>query len=56
MASAVIVLKHETSTLRPSHNFISTDLKLGVGNNVTHFSNPAKFGEDRISGGAPKWW
>jgi len=31
MASAVVVLKHETSTLRQSHNFISIDLKFGVG-------------------------
>jgi len=30
MASAVVVLKHETSTLRPSHNFISIGLKFGV--------------------------
>jgi len=31
MASAVGVLKHETSTLCQSHNFISIDLKFGVG-------------------------
>jgi len=35
MASAVIVLKHETSTLRQSHNFISIDLTFGVGDYVT---------------------
>jgi len=34
MASAVVVLKHETSTLRQSHNFISFDFKFGVGDNV----------------------
>jgi len=28
MASAVVVLKHETSNLRQSHNFIPSDLKL----------------------------
>jgi len=31
MASAVVVLKHETSTLRQRHNFISIDFKYGVG-------------------------
>jgi len=30
MASGVVVLKHEKSTLRQSHNFISIDLKFGV--------------------------
>jgi len=30
MASAVVVLKHETSNLRQSHNFISIDLTFGV--------------------------
>jgi len=30
IASAVVVLKHETSTLRQSHNFISIDLTFGV--------------------------
>jgi len=29
MASALVVLKHETSTLRQRHNFISIDLKFG---------------------------
>jgi len=31
MASAVVVLKHETSTLCQSYNFISIDLTFGVG-------------------------
>jgi len=31
MASAGVVLKHETSTLRQSHNFISIDLTFSVG-------------------------
>jgi len=31
MASAVVVLKHETSTLRQWHNYISIDFKFGVG-------------------------
>jgi len=31
MASAVVVLKHETSTLRQSNNFISINFTVGVG-------------------------
>jgi len=34
MASAVVVLNYETSTLRQRHNFISIDLKFGVGDYV----------------------
>jgi len=34
MVSAVIVLKHKTSTLRQSQNFISIDLIFGVGDYV----------------------
>jgi len=34
MACAVVVLKHETSTLRQRHNFISIDFKFGVGDYV----------------------
>jgi len=30
MAYAVVELKHETSTLRQSHNFISIDFTFGV--------------------------
>jgi len=44
MASAVVVLKHETSTLRQSHNFISIDFKFGVGDYVREVTNPAKVG------------
>jgi len=44
MASAVVVLKQGTSTLRQSHNFISTDLKFGVGDYVREVTSPAKFG------------
>jgi len=50
MASAVVVLKHETSTLRQSHNFISIDLTFGVGDNVREITSPAKFGSDPMSG------
>jgi len=44
MASAVVVLKHETSTLRQSHNFILIDLKFGVDDQVRELTSPAKFG------------
>jgi len=50
MASAVVVLKHETSTLRQSHNFISIDLTFGVGDYVREITNPAKIGSDPMSG------
>jgi len=40
MASAVLVLKHEISTLRQSHNFTSIDFKFGVGNKCTAFQQP----------------
>jgi len=41
MATAVVVLKHETSTIYQSHLHI--------------YESTAKFGEDRFSGGAPTW-
>jgi len=56
MASAIVVLKHETSTTYQSHIYKSIDLKLGYSDYVTSFSNPAKFSEDRCSGGAPTRW
>jgi len=49
MASAVVVLKHETSTLRQSHKFISIDLTFGVGDYVGEVTSPDKFGSD------PRW-
>jgi len=55
MATAVVVLKHETSTTYQSHIYESIDMKFGWGDHVTRFSNPAKFGEDRVSGIAPTW-
>jgi len=39
MASAV-VLKHETSTLRQSHNLISIDFTFGVGDYVKEVISP----------------
>jgi len=48
MASTVVVLKHETSTLRQKHNFISIDFKFGVDDNVRDVSDPDKVGLGRM--------
>jgi len=48
MASAVVVLKHETSTLRQSLNFISIDLKFGMSDYVREVTKPDKVGSDPI--------
>ena len=56
MATVNVVLKWKTSTTYQSHIYESFDLKFGKVDNVTRFTNPAKFGKDRISGGAPTWW
>jgi len=50
MASAVVVLKHETSTLRQSHNVISIDFKFGVGDYVREVTSPDKDGSGPMSG------
>jgi len=50
MASAVEVLKHDTSTLRQSKTFISIGFKFGVGYDVREITNPAKFGSGPTSG------
>jgi len=55
MASAVVVLKHETSTLRQSHNVISIDLTLDVGDNVREVTSPAKFSSVPMSGRDATW-
>jgi len=55
MATAVVVLKHETSTTYQSHIYQAIDLKFGKSDYVTRFSNPAKFSEDRFSGGIVKY-
>jgi len=52
MASAVVVLKHETSTLRQRHNFISIDFKFGMGDNVREVTSTDKFGSGPMSGRA----
>ena len=56
MAMVNVVLKLKTPTTYQSHGYESSDLKFGKVDNVTRFNNPAKFGYDRISGGAPTWW
>jgi len=50
MASAVVVLKHETSTLRQRHIFISIDFKFGVGDYVREVTSPDKVGSGPMSG------
>jgi len=55
MASAVVVLKYVTSTLRKSHNFLSIDCKFGVGDYVREVTSPAKFGLDLMSGRDATW-
>jgi len=50
MASVSVVLKHETSTLRQRHNFISIDLKFGLSDYVREVTNPDKVGSGPMSG------
>jgi len=50
MASAVVVLRHETSTLRQRHNFISIDFNFGVGDYVMEVTNPDKVGSGPMNG------
>jgi len=50
MASAVVVLKHETSILHQRHNFISIDFKFGLGDNIREVTNPEKVGSGPMSG------
>jgi len=45
----IVVLKHETSTLRQSHNFISIDFKFGVDDYVRRVTSPAKLCLDPMS-------
>jgi len=54
MASAVVVLKHETSTLRQRHNFNSIDLTF-VSDNVREVTNPDKVGSGPMSGREATW-
>jgi len=51
----IVVLKHETLTLRLSYNFISIDLIFDVGDYVREITSPAKFGSDPMSGRDVTW-
>jgi len=55
LVSAVVVLKHETSVFRQSHNFIAIDLTFSVDNDIREITSPAKFGSDQISGRDATW-
>jgi len=55
MASTVVVLKHETSTLRRRHNFISIDFRFGGGDYVREVTNPDKVGSGPMSGRDATW-
>jgi len=55
MASAVVVLKHQTSTLRQRHNFFSIDLKFGVSGYVREVTSLAKFGLGPMSDREATW-
>jgi len=50
MASALVVLKNDTSTRRQRHNFISIDFKFGVDDYVWEVTNPDKVGSGQMSG------
>jgi len=55
MASTVVVLKHEISTFRQSHNFISIDFKFGVGDYVTEVTSSDKISSGPMSGKEKTW-
>jgi len=55
MASAVVVLQHETTTLHQCHNFISIDFKFGMGNYVREVTSEDKVGSGPRSGRAAMW-
>jgi len=55
MASASVVLKHETATLRQRHNFISIDLKFGVSDYIREVTSPAKCGSGPMNGRDATW-
>jgi len=56
MATTAVVLKHEPSTHRQSHNFNSIDLIFDVDDYVGKVTSPAKFGLDPMSGRDATWW
>jgi len=55
MASSEVVLKHETSTFRQRHNFVSIDLKFGVSDYVRKVTSPDKVGSGPMSSRDATW-
>jgi len=55
MASAIVVLKQETSTIRQRHNFISIDLTLGASDYVREVTSSDKVGSGLMSGPDATW-
>jgi len=55
MASAVVVLKYEASTLRQRHNFISIDLTFGVSDYVREVTSPDNVGLGPMSDRDATW-
>jgi len=55
MASVEVVLKHETSTLRQRHNFISIDLTIGVSDYVREVTGTDKVDSGPMSGRDATW-
>jgi len=55
MASAVVVLKHDTSTLRQRHNFTSIDFTFGVSDYVREVTSPDNVGSGPMSGRDATW-
>jgi len=55
MASAVVVLKHETSTIRQRHIFISIDLTLDVSDYVREVTSLDKVGSGLMNGRDATW-
>jgi len=55
MASALVVLKHQNSTLRQRHNFTSIDFKFGVGDYVREVTIPDKVGLGSMSSRDATW-
>jgi len=55
MASAVVVLKRKTSTLRQSQNFLSIDFTFGVGDYVRKVTSSVKFSSDPMRGRNTPW-
>jgi len=55
MASAGVVLKYETSTIRQSHNFIPMNSTFDVGDKIREVTSPATFGSNPMDGRDATW-